>query len=458
MAELALALAATVSVLAFGGVKVFYFLPAQLIILAAAFVQFWRYGWPSISRLTSTVLAILVAIPLLQVIPLPEGVLEILSPGRAKLALEFSAVGASLRLPPTVTLQSYESTAAFLRLLCYLMTFLLAYQSYKLGEGRGTLARLLIGLGVIEALYGLVQYLTGSPYVYTYARTSGMIAATGTYVNYNHFAGLLEMVLPFLVAQLWLHPLHGSSQRHSASWRQILAGPQLANWMLRLGLFLVVFLALIFSQSRSGILAGIAGMFVSGLLAFPKGRKGIAFISGFAIVGLLFIYSAWIGLSPVLDRFENLSLPPGVEPSRTLMWKDTFSLIQDFPVLGSGLGTFPWVSLRYQTAPVTVRYEHAHNDYLEFAADIGIGAALVLFCSLWVLAIRVARKSISLDRWSEKRLAAACAGSLIALLIHSLTDFNLQVPANALIFSWIAGTAASLASRPISGSQVISHQ
>ena len=453
MTSLALALAATASVLAFGGVTVVYFLPAQLIILAAAFVQFWKNGWPSISRSSTAVLALLVAIPLLQVIPLPENILQVFSPERAKLALDFSATGGLLQLSPTVSLQTHETIAALLRLLCYLMTFLIAFQNYQLGEGRRVLARLLIGLGIIEALYGLVQYLAGWQYIFSYAKTFNTTMATGTYINYNHFAGLLEMVLPFLLVQLWLHPTHGSSQQRSVLWRQIFSGPELARWLLRLGLFLVVFLALIFSQSRSGILAGIAGMVVSGALAFPKGRKGIAFPSSLAIVGLLLIYSAWIGLAPVLDRFEGLSLPTAVEQSRIVIWQDAVSLIRDFPVLGSGLGSFSWVSLHYQTVPVTIRYEHAHNDYLEFAADIGITATLILFCSLWVLAIRVAQKSLSLDRWTEKRLAAACAGAMIALLMHSLTDFNLQIPANALIFSWIAGIAASLVSKPISGAK-----
>jgi O-antigen ligase len=457
MTSLAISLAAAVSVLAFGGVEVFYFLPAQIIIAVAAGVQFWRKGWASLSRLTSAALAILIAVPLLQIIPLPESILGVLSPGRIRLAHDFAAAGASIQLAPTVSLQTHETTVALLRLLCYLMTFLLAYQNYQLGEGRRVLTRSLIALGILEACYGLVQYLADWQYIYTYAKPPTMSMASGTYINYNHFAGLLEMVLPFLLVQLWLYPTHVSTSQRSLYWRQILSGPELARWMLRLGLFLVVFLALIFSQSRSGILAGIAGMVVSGALVFPKGSRRITILSSLAIVSLLVVYSAWIGLGPVLNRFQNLRQPVAAEQSRIMIWRDSFMLIQDFPVLGSGLGTFPWVSLHYQTMPVTVRYEHAHNDYLEFAADIGIPAALILFCSLWVLAAGVARKSLLLDRWTEKRLAAACAGSLIALLIHSLTDFNLQIPANALIFSWIAGTATSLASKSRSGNRVTHH-
>ena len=455
MAGLALSLAAVISVLAFGGEEALHFMPAQLILLAAAFWRFWKEGWPLKGRLGSGLLAILVAIPLLQIIPLPNAILDLLAPGRMNLVQEFAATGAGVQLPSTMSLHSYATRSALLRLLCYLMAFLIAYQSYQLGQGRRILSRTLIALGIIEAIYGMVQFLTGWQFIYTYPKTSSFTMASGTYVNYNHFAGLLEMVLPFLVVQSWLHPQHGSSQERSRTWRQLLSGSQLPRWMLHFGLLLVVFLALIFSQSRSGILAGIAGVIVSGALALPKGSRGRALLGGGVIVGLLLVYSTWIGLTPVLDRFESLNFQSQAEQSRIVIWKDTLSLIRDFPIFGSGLGTFSSVSLRYQTMPVTVRYEHAHNDYLEFAAEIGIAVALILFGSLWVIVIRVAKKSISLDRWSEKRLAAACAGAMTALLLHGLTDFNLQIPANALIFSWIAGTAACLTSRRVSETPVI---
>lgn len=94
------------------------------------------------------------------------------------------------------------------------------------------------------------------------------------------------------------------------------------------------------------------------------------------------------------------------------------------------------------------RYEHAHNDYLEFAADIGVPAALLLFGSLWLLTFKLIRRALILERTDDRILATGCAGAMLALLLHSLTDFNLQIPANAFIFAWIAGTAAGIVRAP----------
>jgi O-antigen ligase len=443
MTSVALSLAAITSVLAFGGVEIWGFLPAQLLLLAAACRQFWRKGWPALSRRPALIIAVVAAIPLLQLMPLPEELLSVLSPGRPKLAHAFAASGVAVPLASGISLVPHQTTLSLLRLYCYLLAFLLAYQNAGSRPGRRSLRWVLLVLALIEATYGLFQYLTGWQYIYNYAKTSSFTSASGTYINYNHFAGLLEMALPFLVVQLWLRSPHGNVSR-TRYWREILSGPNVGRWLFRLGLLLVVVMALIFSESRSGILAGIVGMIVAATLTLPGNTKRSSLLSILLIAGLMVVASAWIGLWPVLTRFQDLSRGAPAEEARITIWQDTTALIRDFPILGSGLGTYPTVSLHYQTIPVTVRYDHAHNDYLEFAADIGIPGALLLFCGLWALTIHVARKSLSANHGSDRRLAAACAGSLMALLLHSLTDFNLQIPANALIFSWIAGTAAGI--------------
>jgi O-antigen ligase len=153
-----------------------------------------------------------------------------------------------------------------------------------------------------------------------------------------------------------------------------------------------------------------------------------------------------VGVEPVLDRFEVLERPDALETSRLGVWRDTVTLIRDYPLVGTGLGTFGWVSQHYQTTGFPFVRDHAHNDYLEFAAEIGIPGAVLLFGASWVLLIQVAQRSLASERVSQKIVAAGCAGAMAAILIHGITDFNLQIPANAFVFSWIAGTAAFLVS------------
>ena len=86
---------------------------------------------------------------------------------------------------------------------------------------------------------------------------------------------------------------------------------------------------------------------------------------------------------------------------------------------------------------------HAHNDYLEIASDVGIPAAILLFGSIVLLLRRVAKTVSLAEGRFEKAVALGCLGSIVAILLHSLTDFNLYIPANALVFSVILGLAAA---------------
>ena len=114
--------------------------------------------------------------------------------------------------------------------------------------------------------------------------------------------------------------------------------------------------------------------------------------------------------------------------------------------MGAGLGTYGWAIRHYQLETVVYNLVHAHSDYLEFAADIGVPASLLLFGGLWILAARVAQRTMSLEDDRQKVLGAGCAGALVALLTHSTADFNLQIPGNAFLFAWIAGTGMALVS------------
>jgi O-antigen ligase len=87
---------------------------------------------------------------------------------------------------------------------------------------------------------------------------------------------------------------------------------------------------------------------------------------------------------------------------------------------------------------------HAHNDYLELASDLGIPMAAVFFGSTGALLVRVARKAASSEVSFERAMALGYLGSITAMLLHSLADFNLYIPANALVFSLILGLAASI--------------
>jgi O-antigen ligase len=348
-------------------------------------------------------------------------------------------------MTPTLSVYAYETHVALLRLVCYVLVFLLAYQATR-ARGRATaLAVLLLGIGIFEAAYGIVQYLTGWQYIFFFKKIYYTEEATGTYINRNHFAGLLEMALPFVAAQMLIRSARSRSTVRSR-WVEMIASPFSSRFLRDLVLAALMLLALIYSRSRMGIVAGIAGVLVVGAIAVLENPRRRTWLSVALILLVAGIYAWWIGLDPVLRRFGALEQAGALEFDRIPIWRDTLALIRDYPWLGTGLGTYTWSSFHYQTHLLNRRYVHAHNDYLEFAADVGIPLAMLLFASLWILTGMVARKVVHLERTHEKVVAAGCAGAMSALLIHGITDFNLQIPANAYLFSWVAGTAAALVS------------
>lgn len=432
--EPVLALTALGLVLAFGGVLPLTIGVMEFAVAALAVIVFWNTGLPPVKGRILIPLGVLLVVPLLQLVPLPHGLTGLLSPARVRLYDLTSAYWPSasglvpLSVIPRVTI------AAYLKLLAYVLVFLLAFQSYCRYR-RSILGVCVVVIGLFEAIYGLVQYLTGWQYIFTYAKKINLGMATGTYINPHHYAGLLELCLPFLVASVCC-PIAARSGR--ARW---LSHPENSLIGFRLLLFAVVSIGLVFSTSRGGIIvAAVSSLLVGTACLAGTSRKSLAIAVLLALLIVPTAYASWIGLAPVVHRFSITNL----EKDRLGIWRDTAVLIGDYPLFGTGLGTYPWTSLQYQTRTLDLRFEHAHNDYLETAADLGIPWALVVFAALWLLAVKLLRASMQ-PRGTQTRIQlAGCGGALLATLLHSLGDFNLQIPANAFLFAWLAGLGAAL--------------
>jgi O-antigen ligase len=204
----------------------------------------------------------------------------------------------------------------------------------------------------------------------------------------------------------------------------------------------MLFAGLIFSRSRMGIIASAASILVFFGVASLQRKTGLL-LSGVFIV-LSVALAGWIGARSVVGRFENVSREYTVKnESRLSIWQGAGTLIRNHPWLGAGLGTFPIVYTEVQATFLTQFVNHAHNDYLEIASDLGIPAALCLFISILFVLARAFRDFFRKESRFERAVALGCAGSIVAILLHSLADFNLHIPANALVFSVVLGVAMS---------------
>jgi O-antigen ligase len=194
---------------------------------------------------------------------------------------------------------------------------------------------------------------------------------------------------------------------------------------------------LIFSASRMGISSLLLSFtLLSFLFRDPQGEKKFSRTS-VLIFSLALLWAIWIGLDAVVSRFltssEDLK-------GRWEFWVNTFQIFKDFPIFGSGLGTFVYIFPMYRTLHFEGLATHAENDILQLASEaglIGFGLLAVLFFYLLYKAISGIH-SLS-HREPERYVGIGSLVGILALMFHSLVERNIQVPANAFLYTllWV---------------------
>jgi len=379
-------------------------------------------AWPVTTCLLVTTLWVIV-----QSLPLPTGLLGLLSPQ----SLEIHAVTQSY---PSLSLDVHATRVSALKSLAYFLLFCLTLLLVNDKPRVKLLALTLILSGVLQAAYGSLMTLSGLEYGFFIEKEHYLDVATGTFVNRNHLAGYLEMCLAvgigLMVAEL--------SEDTAANWRdrvrRVLQTLLSNKARVRLGLVIMV-IGLVLTHSRMGNTAFFVSMTLTGLfyLFFVRRitRGSVIFFASLLIIDLL-IVGNFFGIEKVAQRLQETTIDT---EGRDELARDTLMIVRDFPVTGTGAGSFYSTYPMYNSGQVQPAfYRHAHNDYLQFASEFGlVASALLGFCvlaSLWQ-AIRAQLKRR--DRLMQGMGFAATMG-IVALLIHSAVDFNLQIPANAATF------------------------
>ncbi len=394
-----------------------------------------RMRWPKWAFLG---LAGLVAF---QVLPLPRALVGLLSPAAEAFRVRFSP-GFAAAGWTTFSLAPGQTLRAALELAAYVALGWLVVRTIN----RGSLIRRLIvaltAVGVFEALYGMYELTTKTPRILFYKKPFSPDAVTGTFVNGSHMAGYLEMIIPLTIglvlSRVDFFALGGSGLRDK------LAIMGTRGWLENIFLILavaVMSLGVLLSRSRSGafiLVFSFLLMFELVSLHFGRGLRRAwvrnALLGLFALVTLLALY---VGIGATIQKFamENL-----LRENRPVFWSNTLGIVADFPLAGTGLGTFASVYPAYETAGGPELFlAHAHNDYLEFLSELGFfGFAFLLGAVLFIL---VTGYIVWRKRRNARVKALGLGGlvSLTAILLHSLTDFNLHIPANALLFAAVLG-------------------
>ena len=359
----------------------------------------------------------------------------------------------ALRTPHStrpLSVYPYATRMKLFELLCYALVFFVVVNTVRKREHLLWIVVALIAVGSFEALYGLLQYLSGHQHIWSYKKEVGRDCVTGTYINRNHLAGYLEMVIPLAIG-LVVSMRKGDREARYGGLRARLArlgSDSSARQVMVVAAATLMGVALLFSRSR----AGIAGFFLAAavlwatLRVFRSGKRS-RWISAAAVALMLFAGS-WLGLSIAFERFGaffekgELTLD---RVERLSFYRGCMELSGRGPLTGFGLGCFVRVFPLEKEAFGGQWWltTHAHNDYLETLVEAGYPALLIVLAALAGLAAYVLPRCRRHSRSKSVPLAAGAIGGIGAMLFHSIFDFNLHIPANALTFAILLGIAVS---------------
>jgi len=321
----------------------------------------------------------------------------------------------------------HDTVSLLLQYIAYAMLCFLACQTLLRSTQARRLAFVFSIYGATLAAFALIQGISsnGKLYWLRQPRNGGWIY--GPYVNHNHYAGLMEMLVPIPLV-LSLTRLASTKTRNVAA----------AAAAVMVGTIFI-------SGSRGGMLA-IVGELVILSVFLVKQKRGLRTAIGLGVflaivVGLL----TWVGGGELSRRIATVG-PSRFELSgdiRSYINRDGLRMFLKKPVLGWGLGTFPVIYPQFRTFYTNFFVNQAHNDYLQLLVEMGL---LGFATMVWFVATAYARAIKKIGDWTgdiSGAVTLACMLGLTGILIHSAVDFNLQVPANAALFYVMCTIAAS---------------
>ncbi len=314
------------------------------------------------------------------------------------------------------TASTYYTRVELQLVAAYLILLHLMTQAFQRSSHWRNFVWFLMSLAFVVSIFAILQHLTfnGKLYWFREMRYGGL--PFGPYVNRNHFAGFAELLIPLALVPLVL----GKVRRER---------------LFVVGLFaLVPTMAIFLSASRGGIVSFAVELVVLFLLLLLRRIPTRHMLIGGVVVLCAVLAVSWIGVQQVLDRFSGYSFHDVTTGKRAAMRHDTWKIFLDHPVMGTGLGTLQMVFPPYDSFYDGRVVNHAHNDYLELLSETGVLGGV---CCAWFLGVLLLESLKGLNKPRSSFNSALNLSGLVGcsgILVHSLFDFNLHIPSNALLF------------------------
>lgn len=350
--------------------------------------------------------------------------------------------------PPGSTLSLYPGAThrEIMRLLAVFLVFAVVYNNLT---STGALLRLSVVVlinGVLLSLFALVQFFAAPPKT-VYWNYAALGEVFGPFINRNHFPDYVNMCIGLGIGLLVNQDRRGpssASAEEDGSLMQTLHNP-LTLWIgAALGLMVS---AVAFSRSRGGLLALVGAALLCGIVGWRRRGRSFRFGSLLLVAGVVLALSAWFGIGLVTDRLSTLWRGEALD-SRVPLWLRSLPIVADFPIWGTGYGTFGYIEPMYRPdAPseeTLAWYDHAHNDYLEILVEggaVGLGLAVLALAFVYRCGYRALGPE---RRGPEAGLALGALFAFTALVLHSFGEFGVHVPAITLLATVVCAHLCAL--------------
>lgn len=394
-------------------------------------------------------IALFILVAVVQLQALPASLVETVSPNTAAIKSELLGdLPQSDSVLQKMTLSFYpHATKHDLRLvLSVAAVFFVVVNLYRSPE---RIKRLLAAIAVIGgalALLAIAQVIADNGKIYWTVPTGHGHARAGTFINHSHYAQFMNLCIGAAMA-LAVITLREKFKRPNPGPAEVLIRLGLRDsrgfWLLA-GMILLGTASIFLSLSRGGVISMlIAAAFTTLVIASIRSLKGHGWIMVALALGA-FLCILYVGFDAVYDRLATLGELQEAESGRMQILKDIASAWKKFPVFGTGLGTHSVVYPMFDRSTIPALAAHAENEYAQAAEETGLAGLiplLVFGASVWICYARCIRKAAR-----PMRLAACGLGfGLLAVLIHSLSDFGQHLPANAMLSAVFCGLLIALA-------------
>jgi len=380
--------------------------------------------------------ALFIFVAVFQLIALPSGVLSAISPGTAvtKKAL-LSDLPNSGSLLKFMALSFYpQATKQNLRLvLGVAAVFFVVVNVYRREE---QIKRLLAAIAVIGgsiAVLALAQNLFGNGQIYWFVSTGSGQTYSGPFIHHSHYGQFMNLCIGagLALVMVKVHEAFAGKRITPPSVFEYLSSSDSKVMWFLLAMIIIGAATVFLSLSRGGMVSMlIAAGFTTLVVSSRRSLKGGGWIMALMALGA-FICVLYIGFDAVYDRLATLRALHGYE-GRWQILKDLSVSFKRFPLLGTGLGTHEVVYPMFDRSTISHLAAYAENEYAQAAEEtglIGLGALAVFAIFVWASYVRNVRKA-SVPIHSA---AYGLGFGLLAIMLHSLSDFGQHLPANALL-------------------------